>query len=106
MNNMQFDAAIKCIMELLHEANAYVDIQAPWKLKKTDSERMKIVLYMVLNIIIKSSIMLLPIIPQSALKALSFFNISKEQISFKDLSLLINNEITLNEPEPLFPRIE
>ncbi len=106
MGEMLFDLSLKNIMGLLNEANAYVDSQAPWKLKTTDPERMKVVLYIVLNIIIKSSIMLYPFIPQSSEKALSFFNISKDQISFKDLELLIMSDIKINNPKPLFPRID
>ena len=106
MGEMNLDSSLKGIMVLLNEANAYVDSQAPWKLKTTDPDRMKVVLYMVLNIIIKSSIMLYPFIPQSAEKALSYFNISKDKISFNNFSLLIKNEIKINNPEPLFPRFE
>ena len=65
-----------------------------------------LILYIVLNIIIKSSIMLYPFIPQSVETALSFFNISKNQISFKDLEILIKSQITINNPKPLFPRID
>ena len=106
MSNMCFDLALKNIMSLLNEANAYVDSQAPWKLKNSNPERMRVVLYMTLNIIIKSSIMLFPFIPESAIKALSFFNISKNQINLKDLASLISNEIIVKNPVPLFPRID
>ncbi len=106
MSDMYFDLALKRIMSLLNEANAYVDSQAPWKLKSEDPERMKVVLYITINIIIKSSIMLYPFIPESALKALSFFNISKDQITHESLSKLINSEIKISNPKPLFPRID
>ena len=106
MDNMRISSAIEDVMNLLNEANAYVDSQAPWKLKNSDPERMKVVLYLVINIIIKSSIMLFPIIPKSAEKALSFFNISKDNISFKDINSLVSHEIIINNPEPLFPRID
>ncbi len=106
MKNMHFDNALKTIMELLSETNAYVDSQAPWKLKSTDIERMKVVLYLVVNIIIKSSIMLYPFIPKSSIKALSFFNYLPNQINFENFSSLIKNDIIINKPQPLFPRID
>ncbi len=106
MNNMRISMAIEEVMNLLSEANAYVNSQAPWKLKSDDPERMKVTLFLVLNIVIKSSIMLFPIIPKSSTKALSFFNMKKDQISFNNLSTLITSEIKINNPEPLFPRIE
>ena len=34
MNDQQIDKAIKEIMDLLSQCNAYVDEQAPWSLKK------------------------------------------------------------------------
>ena len=71
MNDQQIDKAIKEIMDLLSQCNAYVDEQAPWSLK-TNPERMKTVLYVISIIIIKSTVMLFPIIPSSAEKVLSF----------------------------------
>ncbi len=106
MTNFQIDKAIKSIMELLSLTNAYVDSQAPWKLKKTDKQRMNVVLYVTANIIIKSSIMLYPIIPASAEKALSFLSIKKEKINFKNILSLIEEDITIKNPSPLFPRID
>ena len=64
-NIKQIDKAIKCVLELISAGNAYVDTQAPWTLKKTNKIRMEEVLYIVTNIIIKSAIMLYPIIPVS-----------------------------------------
>ena len=43
-------------MELLSITNAYVDLQAPWTLKKIDEERMNVVLYLIANIIIKEPV--------------------------------------------------
>ncbi len=52
MNNQQIDKSIKSIIEILSLTNAYVDDQAPWNLKKTDPKRMKVVLFIICNIII------------------------------------------------------
>ena len=41
MESFQIDRALKNIFEYLSEVNAYVDDQAPWALKKTDSIRMQ-----------------------------------------------------------------
>ena len=106
MEHFQIDKAIKCIMELLSTTNAYVDLQAPWKLKKTDINRMNDVLYFTVNIIIKSTIMLYPIIPSSSEKALSFLSITKDKITFNNILSLIDEDIVILNPEPLFPRIE
>jgi methionyl-tRNA synthetase len=106
MQDFQIDRALKSIFELLSETNSYVDKQAPWSLKKTDFERMNNVLFLICNIIIKSSIMLNPIIPESTNKALKIFNIDPLTINFTNFSNMIDNDIIITNPKPIFPRIE
>ncbi len=106
MNNMQIDKAIKSVMELLSLTNAYVDEQAPWKLKETNYKRMEVVLFLVSNIIIKSTIMLSPIIPDSAIKILSIYNLNIIKIDFDNFHKLIDKNISINSPKPIFPRID
>ena len=104
MNNQQIDRAIKSVLELISAGNAYVDTQAPWTLKKTNKIRMEEVLYIITNIIIKSAIMLYPIIPTSSKKILNIFNYNMDN-KFENLTQLINQNIKINNPEPIFPRI-
>ena len=106
MNIQQIDKSIKSIMELLSLANAYVDEQAPWILKKNDPERMKTVLFITANIIIKATLMLYPIIPDSSKKVLSLFNLNIKNIKFSDFDNLLKNNITVNPSSPIFPRID
>ena len=105
MNNQQIDKAIKCILELISATNSYIDSEAPWSLKKSNKTRMEEVLYIASNIIIKSTFMLYPIIPHSSKKILSTFNISSESLTFEKFTELINKEIKISNPEPIFPRI-
>lgn len=105
MNNQQIDRAIKSVLELISAGNVYVDTQAPWTLKKTNKIRMEEVLYIVTNIIIKSAIMLYPIIPTSAKKILNIFNYNMDKNKFENFTKLINQNIKINNPEPIFPRI-
>ena len=49
--------------------------------------------------------MLYPIIPHSSKKILSTFNISSESLTFEKFTELINKEIKISNPEPIFPRI-
>jgi len=105
MQAFQIDRALKSIFELLSETNSYVDKQAPWSLKNTDFERMNNVLFLICNIIIKCSIMLNPIIPESTNKALKIFNIDPLTINFTNFSNMINNDIIITNPKPIFPRI-
>ena len=105
MNNQQIDRAIKSVLELISASKVYVDTQAPWALKKTNKIRMEEVLYVVTNIIIKSAIMLYPIIPTSSKKILNIFNYNMDDNKFENLTKLINQNIKINNPEPVFPRI-
>ena len=105
MNNQQIDKAIKSILELISATNSYIDSEAPWSLKKSNKTRMEEVLYIASNIIIKSTFMLYPIIPHSSKKILSTFNISSESLTFEKFTELINKEIKISNPEPIFPRI-
>jgi len=105
MKNQQIDKAIKSVLELISSGNAYVDAQAPWTLKKSNIIRMEEVLYIIANIIIKSAIMLYPVMPSSSKKILNIYNYNIDNIQFDDFTKLINQNIKINNPEPIFPRI-
>ena len=66
---------------------------------------MEEVLYIVTNIIIKSAIMLYPIIPTSSKKVLNIFDYKIDNLNFDEFTKLINSNIKINNPEPIFPRI-
>ena len=106
MNLFHIDKALKNIFELLTETNIYIDSQAPWSLKKSDINRMNIVLFLICNIIIKTTIMLLPIIPGSANRVLEIFNVEKTTINFQNFKDFFSSDIVITDPKPIFPRIE
>ena len=76
MESFQIDKALKNIFDYLSEVNAYVDEQAPWALKKTETTRMQDVLYVITLITIKCSVLLQPIIPSSIAKVINIYNLS------------------------------
>ena len=106
MNAFQIDRALKHIFDYLSEVNSYVDNQAPWALKKTNIERMKDVLYLLTLVTIKCSVLLYPIIPSSINKILSIYNLSIKDINLININNFYPKLITLNLPNPIFPRIE
>ena len=63
-------------------------------------------LFLVSNIIIKSTIMLSPIIPDSASKILSIYNLNIIKIDVDNFHKLIDKNISINSPKPIFPRID
>ena len=106
MEIFQIDKALKNIFEYLSEVNAYVDEQAPWALKKTDTTRMQDVLYVITLITIKCSVLLQPVIPSSIDKILKIYNLSLKDLNLVNIKDFNPNKIILNKPNPIFPRIE
>ena len=106
MESFQIDKALKNIFDYLSEVNAYVDEQAPWSLKKTDTTRMQDVLYVITLITIKCSVLLQPIIPSSIAKVLNIYNLSLKELDLININDFNPNTIKLNTPKPIFPRIE
>ena len=50
--------------------------------------------------------MLNPIIPESTNKAFKIFNIDTLAINFTDFNNIIDNDIIITNPKPIFPRID
>jgi len=95
------------IQEQLFNANKYFNDQEPWN-KKNDIKRLKSIIYVSLELIRKISILLYPVIPDTALKVLSLFNIEEKYIDFnsiKDHELLKKNT-KINKISILFKKIE
>ncbi|PPR44602.1 MAG: Methionine--tRNA ligase [Alphaproteobacteria bacterium MarineAlpha5_Bin8] len=106
MDNMNIDKALKEVFQFLSEINIYVDKQEPWSLKKTDKKRMNVVLSVSAELIKRSTILLYPIIPSSCEKVFSIIKIDKTNINLNDFEKLPNQKILINDPFPIFPRIE
>ena len=105
METQQIDKALKSVFELISETNSYIDKQAPWVLKKNNIKRMNVVLFITLNIIRTSSLMLIPVIPTSANKVLDILNIDQSERNFKNIKIILK-DIKIVNPKPIFPRID
>src|SRR5690606_18148246 len=68
LNRSQFKAALQEAMRTVAEANKYISDQAPWKLKKTDPERMATVLHVALQLVDDAKTLLTPFLPASSNK--------------------------------------
>jgi len=106
MNEQKIDKSLKEIFELLTATNIYFDKQAPWDLKKINLDRMNTVLFVSIEIIRRSTILLYPIIPESCEKIFNIINIEKKNINFNNYNKIINKSFKINDPFPIFPRIE
>jgi len=106
LNNLEFHSYINDISRTSTSCNAYIDLMAPWKLKKENPQYMELVLYVLSETIRKIAILLQPIIPSSASKILDLLAVPSNQRNFEHLDkqfALIPGTV-LPPPEPVFPR--
>ena len=105
IDEQKFDEYLKSIWIVISNANKYVDEQAPWALKKNNFERMEVVLFTLVETIRQISILLQPFIPVTAEKILDHMKIPDDQRKLKSLDFILNGNIKISLPNPLFPRI-
>ncbi|MBA4162267.1 MAG: methionine--tRNA ligase [Novosphingobium sp.] len=118
MDLLNIDRALQEWMQAVFAANAYVDAQAPWTLKKTDPERMREVLSVLCCAIHDLSLALLPFAPSAAEKVLDLLG-SKADRTYRlnlngcwhiwDLSWMAaahSRQHRIISPTPAFPRLE
>lgn len=88
-------------------ANRYVDAQAPWGLRKTDPERMKTVLSVLVEVIRDLAILVSPIVPQGSSQICHQLGLPEDvPLSFKTLDTPLLAGADLPLPSPAFPRID
>jgi methionyl-tRNA synthetase len=108
MNTMQIHKYLEAVWHVVGEANAYIDTQAPWKLKKEDPNRMQTVLYVLAETIRCLAIMAQPIVPVGSARILDQLVIGHEARVFENINSehALKSGITLPSPQGVFPRLE
>ena len=106
MDVQSFHEALRCIWEVVSDANKYVDTTAPWGLKKTDPVRMGEVLAVLAETIRQAAILVQPVMPGSASKILDQLGVADGQRGFDMLAGAgrIASGVKISKPEPVFPR--
>jgi len=106
LDQQAFDKALRLIWSLIAEGNKYIDAQAPWTLKKTDTERMKTVLATLVELLRCVAILTLPFTPTASEQLLDQLAIPEENRTFEHLVLKYSLEpgTLLPVPSGLFPR--
>ena len=92
INNQDINGYSNFIVERLFASNKYFNDEEPWN-KKNDKQRLNTIIYVSLELIRKITILLYPIIPDTALKVLNIFDIKEDKISFESIK---NNEFLQN----------
>ena len=108
MDKQNLNEYIKTVVGYSFDANKYFNDSEPWSVKKKDPERMKSILFTILEQIKNLSILLNPIIPIATGKVLNSMNLSIDDISIKSIidRNVLNHDKELKNLEILFKKIE
>ncbi|WP_020399011.1 methionine--tRNA ligase [Kordiimonas gwangyangensis] len=106
IDNQAFHLALDAIWTQASAADSYISVQEPWKLKKTDPERMNTVLYVLAEAIRQLAILAQPIMPQSTDKLLSQIGVSERGFDQIGQAGRLKPGIAIPKPEGVFPRFE
>ncbi len=96
--------ALEDVWKVIRACNAYIDHQAPWALRKTDPERMKDVLRVLVDALRGIATMLQPFMPQSMERMLDQLAVTAEERSFAALEIPLPGGRQLPAPQGIFPR--
>ena len=73
------------MVSMVWDANKYIDVQAPWVLKKTDTERMNTVLYVLMEVMRHVAILYQPLMPTSSNVILDQLGVPEDEREFEHL---------------------
>lgn len=106
LDDQAFHEALEEVWRVVRTANGYVDVQAPWKLGKTDPARMATVLWTLAETIRLLALILQPFMPTSAGRMLDQLSVGADGRSFAAFSRnrALSPGTLLPEPKGVFPR--
>lgn len=112
LNSMKLDRGIAAVMNVVREANKFLERTAPWTLaKEGKTDRLAAVLYTAAKTLEIVSGLLFPIMPEKMTLLRRSLGLSEEEIAktdFASLSEFANGDMrrTMVDMPPLFPRIQ
>ncbi|MBD25410.1 MAG: methionine--tRNA ligase [Candidatus Marinimicrobia bacterium] len=106
MDRQAFHEVIESIWSVVRMANVYVDMQAPWVLKKTNIRRMETVLYILVEATRHIAILMQPFTPQAMSILLDQLSVPDDDRMFTSLGegSALKSGIKLPVPHGVFPR--
>jgi methionyl-tRNA synthetase len=104
MDRQALNDALEDIWKLIRAANAYIDKQAPWALKKTDEVRMAAVLRVLVDVLRPIATLLQPFMPESMGRMLDQLGVAVDARLFASLETPLAGGIALPPPAGVFPR--
>ena len=106
IESYRFREALKEAMNYARIGNKYLADSEPWKLVKTDPERVKTILYIALQITADIAVAIEPFMPFSAAKILRMLDIEKPSWERLGAADLVPAGHRIAQPELLFEKIE
>lgn len=106
IESFRFREAVKIAMDLARLGNKYLADTEPWKVIKTDEERVKTIMNISVQISAALSIIIEPFLPFTANKLRQFLNISKLNWDLAENNTIIEAGHTINKAKLLFDKIE
>ena len=96
--------ALEIAWRVIRASNAYIDRQAPWALRKSDPERMEVVLRVLADTLRAIGTVLQSYMPGSMARLLDQLGVPADSRTFKDLGAPLSSGIALPSPQGIFPR--
>ena len=106
LDNFKFRDAQKEAMNLARIGNKYIADSEPWKVIKTDPERVKTIIYISLQLTANLAIAFEPFLPFSSEKLRHMLNMETFEWAQLGNTNLLQEGHQLNQPELLFEKIE
>lgn len=106
IENYRFREALSELMNLARLGNRYLTENEPWKLFKTDVERVKTILYVSIQLVAKLGIICEPFLPFTALKLRKMIGLNENSWQAAEQTELLSVGHQLGTPDILFEKIE
>ncbi len=106
MDRQEFHFALEAIFSAAAAGDKYISVQEPWKLKKTDPDRMNTVLYVLSEAIRQLAILIQPIMPESAAKFLDMLKVDARDFNALGAGSRLAPGTPIEKPEGVFPQFE
>ncbi len=104
MDRMALSDALEEVWKVIRAANAYIDRQAPWALRRTDPARMTAVLRVLVDAMVPVAVVLQPFMPGSMARLLDQLGVAIAARDLAGLATPLPAGLTLPPPQGVFPR--
>ena len=104
LNRLAFHEALDEVLKLIRAADGYIDHQAPWSLRKTDTARMNSVLFVLVSVLRVVAVLLQPFMPDSMAKLLDQLGVAADARQYEALNTTLAEGTPLPATAGLFPR--